>query len=74
MFPKIWELGMMEGKGSSMFQWIKKLKTSSRKTKVFIFTGVVYLLATVITTIYAFARLDYIHSIRKTDTQQSLTK
>ncbi|MGA8163638.1 MAG: hypothetical protein WB791_01270 [Waddliaceae bacterium] len=43
-----------------MFRWMEMVKQSSRKTKVFVFTGIIYTLAVIFTTIYAYLSLTFV--------------
>lgn len=47
-----------------MSNWIEEYNESSTKTKWFIFNWAIYGLALLITTLYCYARLDYVRSYR----------
>lgn len=47
-----------------MLNWIISYKNSSRQTKFFALTWFVYGIAIIITTIYCYARLDYVRSYK----------
>jgi hypothetical protein len=55
-----------------MLQWIKKFRNASGQTKFFVFNWVIYGIALVATTVYCYARLDYVRSY-KVDTQKVLS-
>lgn len=44
-----------------MLSLLQKYKESSRETKIFIFNLVVYGLAIILTTVYCYARLEFVH-------------
>lgn len=48
-----------------MFRWIKQFVQSSRQTKFFVLNWFIYGLALVVTTIYCYARLDFVRSYQK---------
>lgn len=48
-----------------MFKWIKKFHESSRQTKYFILTWLIFGLCIVVSTVYCYARLDYVRSYKK---------
>ena len=47
-----------------MFKWLKEYNESSSQTKYFVLNWLVYGLALLITTVYCYARLDYVRSYR----------
>lgn len=47
-----------------MANWIEQYNESNPKTKSFILTWIIYSLALVITTVYCYARLDYVRSYK----------
>lgn len=57
----------------AMFQWIKQFINAERQTKFFVLNWFTYGLALIITTVYCYARLDYVRSYRtppvKTESQ-----
>lgn len=46
----------------AMFEWIQTIKNSSNKTKWFYFQYVIYVLLMIITTIWAYGRLEFVRS------------
>ncbi len=62
-----------------MFQWIKTLKNADNKARWFYFQYIIYLIAIILSTIWAYARLDFVRSydekqekeIRKLEERQS---
>ncbi len=50
-----------------MLKWIRTIKNSSNKTKWFYFQYFIYLLLIVLSTLWAYARLDFVRSY---DTEQ----
>lgn len=47
-----------------MLKWLKKYNEASSQTKYFIINWLVYGLAIIITTVYCYARLDFVRSYR----------
>lgn len=47
-----------------MFKWLKEYNEASSQTKYFVLNWLVYGLALLITTVYCYARLDYVRSYR----------
>lgn len=47
-----------------MFRWLKLYNDASAQTKVFVLNWLVYGLAILITTVYCYARLDFVRSYR----------
>lgn len=47
-----------------MFKWLQAYSESTSQTKYFTLNGIVYLLAIVITSVYCYARLDFVRSYR----------
>lgn len=47
-----------------MFRWFKEYNEASSQTKYFVLNWLVYGLALLITTVYCYARLDYVRSYR----------
>jgi hypothetical protein len=45
-----------------MIKWLKEYSDSTAQTKSFVLNGLVYGLAMVITTVYCYARLDFVRS------------
>jgi hypothetical protein len=60
-----------------MFKWIDQYNEATPQTKFFILNWVVYGLAIVITTIYCYARLDFVRSYQTPstiETKQTIEK
>lgn len=58
-----------------MFKWLKEYNDSSSQTKYFVLNWLVYGLAILITTVYCYARLDFVRSYRTPSvTQRESTK
>lgn len=49
-----------------MLQWLKPFNESSYQIKMFAFIAVIFGLSIVVTTIYCYARLDYVRSYNTT--------
>lgn len=47
-----------------MFKWLKAYNEASSQTKFFVLNWLVYGLAILITTVYCYARLDFVRSYR----------
>ena len=47
-----------------MFKWLKDYNDASSQTKFFVLNCLVYGLAILITTVYCYARLDFVRSYR----------
>lgn len=45
-----------------MFKWIRAFKEADRKTQYFALNWLLYTLAIVVTTLYCYARLDFVRS------------
>lgn len=45
-----------------MFKWITALKDANPKTRYFAFNWAIYGIAIIVTTLYCYARLDYVRS------------
>lgn len=52
-----------------MFKWLRDYNNASAQTKVFVLNWLVYGLAIILTTVYCYARLDFVRSY-KTPTNQ----
>lgn len=48
-----------------MLQWIRRYNNANRQIKFFILNWLVYGLALIITTVYCYARLDFVRSYAK---------
>jgi hypothetical protein len=57
-----------------MFQWLKEYSESSSQTKYFILNWLVYGLAIIITTIYCYARLDFVRSYQNQPAIEKISK
>lgn len=55
-----------------MIAWIEQFKNSSPKTKWFIFNCIVYGMIIVFSTLYCYARLDYVRSGKSLTQEQPL--
>lgn len=53
-----------------MFKWIRRFIDSSAQTKFFVLTWAVFGITIVYTTVYCFARLDYVRSYKTPDKNQ----
>jgi len=53
---------LLKIKDDAMFRGMEKLRKSSRQTKFFIFTAIIYSLAIILTAIYAYGRLDFVRN------------
>jgi len=51
-----------------MLEWLKRYNEASSQTKYFILNWLVYGLAIIITTVYCFARLNYVRSYQSPST------
>jgi hypothetical protein len=47
-----------------MLNWLRKYNESSSQTKYFVLNWAIYGLAIIITTVYCYARLDFVRSYR----------
>jgi hypothetical protein len=47
-----------------MFKWLQEYSESTSQTKYFTLNAIVYLLAIAITSVYCYARLDFVRSYR----------
>ncbi|NGX58342.1 MAG: hypothetical protein K940chlam3_01249 [Chlamydiae bacterium] len=56
-----------------MIKWIQDIKNSSNKTKWFYFQYVIYFLLMIATTIWAYARLDFVRSYEEKEEQELMT-
>jgi hypothetical protein len=54
-----------------MFKWIKAYREASKPMKGFYITLWVYMLAIIITTVFVYARLDYVRSYPMKKSEQS---
>lgn len=52
-----------------MFQWYRQFKNANSETKWFILNWAVYGLAIIITTVYCYARLDFVRSYKTPPTK-----
>jgi hypothetical protein len=52
-----------------MFKWLRDYNNASGQTKVFILNWLVYGLAIILTTVYCYARLDFVRSYKTTPDQ-----
>lgn len=59
-----------------MFKWLQAYNKASAQTKVFVLNWLVYGLAIILTTVYCYARLDYVRSYKTAPSQvhQEATK
>ncbi len=53
-----------------MFEWIQTIKNSSSQTKWFYFQYVVYVILMILTTIWAYGRLDFVRSYKVQQEQE----
>lgn len=56
-----------------MNQWMKQFNEASYQTKLFIFMAALYGISLIVTTVYSYARLDYVRSY-KIESDQSNNK
>lgn len=54
--------------------WIQKFRDATSETKWFIFNFVVYTLIVIVTTVYCYARLDFVRSGPRPTPQQQYEK
>lgn len=54
-----------------MLKWYREFAAASYETKMFAFTWAVYVLAIIVTTIYCYARLDFVRSYAQPTSQTS---
>jgi len=45
-----------------LFNWVQQFRGSNRQTKYFILTWIVYMIAIIVSTLYAYVRIDLIKS------------
>ncbi len=57
-----------------MFSWIRQFKDADKKTKWFIFNWFIYGAMLVGTTLYCYARLQYVYETRLAEKSQSHSK
>lgn len=56
-----------------MLKWYRQFSNASFQTKSFAFTWAIYLLAIIVTTVYCYARLDFVRSTAsKSSTSSSI--
>jgi hypothetical protein len=53
-----------------MFKWLKEYKESTSQTQYFFLTLAVYGIALLVTTVYVYARLDFVRSYKTSPTAQ----
>lgn len=56
-----------------MIQWLMQFKSASRETKWFVLNWLLYGVLIIATTVYCYARLDYVRSYKKIDRNQVKT-
>lgn len=54
-----------------MLKWIQQYRQASGETKIFIFTNALFAIAIVATTVYCYARLDFVRSYKITSEQST---
>ena len=54
-----------------MFKWAAWWGNSSAETKWFAFNWAIYLLVIILSTVYCYARLDYVRSYQKVDSKEA---
>lgn len=57
-----------------MRHWYKQFINSTRETKMFIFQSVIYMFLIIATTVYCYARLDYVRSYAKVSDTEAKQK
>ena len=51
-----------------MLKWVRQLSEASYETKMFALNWAIYLILIIVTTVYCYARLDYVRSYAKPQT------
>lgn len=64
---------MITTQSNAMFKWIQTIKNSSNRTKWFYFQYVIYVLAMVVSTLWAYGRLDFDRSYEVKQEQELKT-
>jgi len=66
-------LTVITTQSNAMFKWIQTIKNSSNRTKWFYFQYVIYVLAMVVSTLWAYGRLDFDRSYEVKQEQELKT-
>lgn len=57
-----------------MLKWIEDFKNANSKTKSFVLNCIIYSLVIIVTSIYCYARLDFVRSYDKNKSSQESSK
>lgn len=57
-------MSIIKNAGSLMIQeWFHQFRSSNKQTKYFVLTWIVYVIAIIVSTLYAYLRIDWIESV-----------